>query len=141
MKLNKSTRYALHAAVEMARATGGTPVTVAHVAEHYAIPRAVLAKVFQQLVRAGIASGVRGTGGGYRLARSPADVTVLDVLAIFEPLAAPTPPPGDDRDDGNGTRDRLQRLLEEVDELVRCTFASVSLETLARRGRRAPVLA
>jgi hypothetical protein len=32
----------------------------------------------------------------------------------------------------------VHALLDEVDELVQCTFASVSLETLAKRARRKP---
>jgi len=112
--------------MEMARA-GDSPVTVADVARRHGIPGSALAKVFQQLVRAGIAVGLRGVGGGYRLARDPAGVTVADVLSVFEPRDdAPEPPPGDP------VEARLRDLFEEVDETARCTFASVSLETLAR---------
>ena len=59
MNISKSTRYALYAAAEMARA-GDAPTTVAAVAERYRIPEGALAKVFQQLVRAGLATGTRG---------------------------------------------------------------------------------
>ena len=69
MNFQKSTRYALYAAMELARENGGDQVTVAQVAGRYTIPGAVLAMVFQQLVRAGVALGTRGTGGGFRLAR------------------------------------------------------------------------
>ena len=65
MTLNKSTYYALYASLEMARAGGGAQVTVTQVAQRYEIPVAVLAKVFQQLVRKGIAVGTRGTRGGH----------------------------------------------------------------------------
>ncbi len=133
MSLNKSTRYALYAAMEMTLARSA-PVTVGGIARRYRIPEGALAKVFQQLVRAGVAHGTRGVGGGYRLARSPAEVTVRDVIELFEPsrregqcLLVEA---------GTGACDdlptcRLRRLFDEVDELVRSTFASVSLETLA----------
>ena len=84
MNLNKSTRYALHAALEMTLADG-QPVTAARVAARYEIPENVVAKVLQQLVRSGIARASRGVGGGYRLAREPSDVTVQDVIDLFEP--------------------------------------------------------
>ena len=48
-----------------------------------------VAKVLQQLVRAGIANASRGVGGGYRLARPATEVTVQDVIELFEPSAAP----------------------------------------------------
>jgi len=134
LKYTKSTRYALYAAMQMAVAAD--PVTVGQVAERYSIPRGALAKVFQDLVRAGIAIGVRGVGGGYRLARPPAEITVLDIITIFDPqrpsgaclLNDSGAPPCEDLMDC-----RLRRLFDEVDELARCTFASVNLDTLVGR--------
>lgn len=138
MRLNKSTRYALYAAMEMAEADDRVPLTAAQVADRYRIPLAVLAKVLQQLVRAGIAVGTRGAGGGYRLAAPPSELTVLDVIEAFEPArgrngcliresdTGPCPEPVDCR---------LGQLFDEVDELARCTFASVTLETLVGRSR------
>lgn len=144
MTLSKSARYALYAALEMARAEGGL-VTAAAVAARYRVPPTAAAKVFQQLVRAGLAEGVRGVGGGYRLARPRSRVTVLDVLSVFEPsLREPADPvtghAGASAASGAPQQAppdaALAGLLGEVDELVRCTFASVTLETLVRRARR-----
>jgi len=159
MKLSKSARYALYAASEMA-AAGVRPVTVADVAQTYGIPTAALAKIFQQLVRAGIAAGTRGVGGGYRLARRAKDLTLLDVMRVYDaprgddacplvgaPLAGGPVGPGLGGPDvgacGHSAACRLRRLFDEVDEMVRCTFASVSLATLAGtngRERPAPTL-
>lgn len=131
MKLQKSTRYALCAALELARAGPDEAVTATRVAELYDIPGSVVAKVFQQLVRVGLAAGTRGQKGGYRLARGADSVTMLDVIDGFEaPRAAggregPALPSG---------AKRLQQVLDEVDELERCTFASISLSTLSRRA-------
>lgn len=134
MTLSKFSRYALYAAVEMARAGDGL-VTVTQVAEPHGIPPGALAKVFQQLVRAGIAVGTRGIGGGYRLARPRTGITVLDVVSVFDPLRTP----GDDllhaRASGTPAQPNtaaLQRLFDEVDEGIRATLASVTLDTLVR---------
>ncbi len=142
MNIGKSARYALHAMLEMALA-GDEPVTVGGVADRFSLPRTALAKVFQQLVRAGLALGTRGVGGGYRLARPAAQVSVLDVISAFERprpaglcLVVERPGAGCDRLPTCG----LRQLFDEADELVRCTYASVSLATLARRtaSPRAP---
>jgi len=135
VKLNKSTRYALCAAMEMAEAWPDAPVTVARVADRYGIPQAVLAKVFQQLVHGGIATSSRGPGGGYRLTRDPSRVTVLEVMEIFEGTAPATRPrDAEPMASFRGPGDRgLKRLLNEVDELSRATFASISLKTLIRQ--------
>jgi Rrf2 family protein len=136
--ITKSTRYALYAAAEMARA-GHRPTTVAGVAAQYRIPEGALAKVFQQLVRAGLASGTRGIGGGYRLARPASRITVLDVIHVFERrrergACVLHDRPGEQCPTASGCH--VQWLFNEVDELVRSTYESVTLQTLIRRGRR-----
>jgi Rrf2 family protein len=130
MTVGKSARYALYAAMGLARAGPGGQVTSAEIAERYGIPTAVMAKVFQQLVRRGLAVGTRGPRGGYRLARKGSSITVLDVLDAFESARAP----GSLGYDADG---RLRRVFDEVDELVRCTFASIALDTLVGHRRAA----
>lgn len=133
MTFKKSTRYALYAAMEMARAGADGQVTVTQVAERYSISVTVLAKVFQQLVRSNIAASTRGVRGGYSLARPASELTVLDVIEAFES----PPPPAQcllaSRNEAvcaEKTLCRLGRLLDEVDEVARSTYASVTLETL-----------
>lgn len=133
MTLKKSTRYALCAAMEMALAYSEEAVTATRVAELYGIPGSVMAKVFQQLVRGGIAVGTRGQRGGYRLARDAGDVTMLDVIDAIEPQGG-QPGPGEGAFGRSSGAVRLQEVFDEVEELERTTFASISLATLARRG-------
>ena len=134
MTVSKSTRYALYAAAEMARA-GTEQVTAAGVAQRYGVPEGALAKSLQQLVRSKLAVGTRGSGGGYRLARPAAEVSIQELIELFEP--APTPDtcmfrdlPGAACPGESEPRCRLQSLFQEVDETVRATFASVTLATL-----------
>ena len=137
MNLSKRARYALHAAMDMVSAEGEA-VSVAQVAERYGIPEGALAKVLQRLVRSGLAVGTRGIGGGYRLARPPSEITVLDVIQALERSPKGGRCLGSDRPgaacQGTGPC-RLRKLFEEVDDLVRYTFQSVSLETLVRPSR------
>ncbi|HEX5041483.1 MAG TPA: Rrf2 family transcriptional regulator, partial [Candidatus Polarisedimenticolaceae bacterium] len=85
-----------------------------------------VAKVLQRLVRAGLAVGTRGSNGGYRLARPASGITVLDVLRVFEEELADS--------GGKMPGTPLDRLMAEVTEGARYTFASVSLETLRGQG-------
>ena len=141
MTFRKSTRYALYAAMEMAR-EADDHVSVTQVAERYGVSTAVLAKIFQQLVRVGIAESTRGVRGGYKLSRSPSVLTVLDVIEAFQPprstrrclLAEETETTCSDF-----TLCRLRKLVDEVDETARCTYASVTLETLVGNRPRQDV--
>ncbi|MFN8062331.1 MAG: Rrf2 family transcriptional regulator [Vicinamibacterales bacterium] len=138
MTINKATYYALCAAMQMARAPDRR-TTVGEVAALYGLPDTALAKVFQQLVRAKLARGARGIGGGYTLARSPAAITVLEVISALEPdraLHLTLPPVASGRAPADVPDGPLRRLFDEVDVLLRSTFASVSLETLVGRRRR-----
>lgn len=83
LKLNRRTEYALLALRFLS--TPGRDVASAHaVAEHYAIPEPLLAKVLQQLKRGGLASATKGAAGGYKLARHLADVPLMEVMELFD---------------------------------------------------------
>ena len=139
IRLHKSTRYALYATMEMASAATDEPVTALQVAERHGIPVSVVAKVFQQLVRVEIAVGARGAGGGYRLARKPTEVTLLDVVEAIEPGRAPGEcllADGESEDPCvRHLECRLRELFDEVDGFARSTFASITLETLVGHPR------
>ncbi len=135
MTVSLSARYALYAVLEMSVA-GDEPVTVSGMAERHGMSRTALAKVLQQLVRAGLAVGARGVGGGYRLARPASSLTVLDVISVFERSRVPGQALLGGRPGSGPVDGALRRLFDEVDELVRGTFASVTIETLARTAAR-----
>ena len=53
-------------------------------ADFFEVPAAYLAKQMQLLRRAGIVESLRGKGGGYRLARSVDDISLLDIVAAID---------------------------------------------------------
>lgn len=80
-----SGKYAIRAMAYIgARKEPGQPVSAAEVAEAENIPPYYLAKVLQDLARAGILASVRGRGGGFKLDRNPADIRVIEVLDAVE---------------------------------------------------------
>ena len=58
----------------------------AQIAERRNLPQPVVAKLLTTLSLAGIVHGSPGPGGGYRLARPPAEVSLYDVVSLFERL-------------------------------------------------------
>lgn len=56
----------------------------ADIAENRRLPQPIVAKVLTILSQAGLVTGAPGPGGGYQLARPPAEITLFDVVALFE---------------------------------------------------------
>ncbi len=81
MKLSAKVDYAIRAALELAAAHPHALKGEA-VARAQGIPQAFLENIFADLRRAGLVHSQRGAQGGYRLARSPHEITVADVMRI-----------------------------------------------------------
>ena len=76
--------YAVRALAELARRGGDQPVPIGEIASARAIPVQFLEGLFASLRRAGILQSQRGVKGGYRFARPPSEVTVLEVVELLE---------------------------------------------------------
>jgi FeS assembly SUF system regulator len=90
LRLSKKTDYALIALAHLAQrgATGAGAFSAREIAEEYAIPAELMAKVLQRLARRGLLTSQQGTHGGYQLARPASTITVVDVIqAIDGPLS------------------------------------------------------
>ena len=59
-------------------------IIVNEIAERMHIPKHYLAKILQRLVREGIVESIRGIKGGYRLLRSPKQITLLDIIGTIQ---------------------------------------------------------
>ena len=94
-RMSKKLLYAIEAVLDIAYNAGSLPVQSKDITARQGIPRRYLEQVLQQLVRAGILSGVRGPRGGYVLARERRRITVGEitrVVAMSETEDASEPP-------------------------------------------------
>lgn len=85
--LSKTSQYALRAIVYLADQPVERRVRASDVAEDLGVPANYLSKILHTLARNGLLRSERGPGGGFRLARSPHEVTVADAIEPFEKLA------------------------------------------------------
>jgi Rrf2 family transcriptional regulator, nitric oxide-sensitive transcriptional repressor len=76
---SQTTEYALRAMAWLALRPDELTPTPA-LADVTNVPSNYLAKVLQQLSAAGLITGRRGVGGGYKLARAASDINLLDVV-------------------------------------------------------------
>jgi len=89
MRLTTKGRFAVTAMVDLALRHGGGPVTLAEISSRQKISLSYLEQLFGKLRRHGLVDSVRGPGGGYRLARDMAAITVAQIiLAVDEPIDA-----------------------------------------------------
>lgn len=84
MIFSQTTQYALYALTFLSTQEPGKYVMARMIAEHEGVPANYLAKVLQQLARAGLVESVRGPTGGFRLAVDLEELSLFEVRAIFE---------------------------------------------------------
>ena len=84
MKLPESTEWVLHATASLAQLGPADTVSAAQLAAHYDVPAAYLAKQLQAMVRAGVLTATTGPRGGFRLARPPGRITMLEVVEAVD---------------------------------------------------------
>lgn len=82
--MSEGVEWGLHCCVTLAWLEGEGPVSTARLAASFELPAAYLNKRLQALVRAGILSSTPGARGGFRLARPPERITLMDVVAAIE---------------------------------------------------------
>ncbi len=86
MKLSTKGRYAMVALVDIAMNSGDSDalVTLGDIAKRQDISLPYLEQLFVKLRRDKLVVSVRGPGGGYRLARVPSDIRVVEILAAVD---------------------------------------------------------
>ena len=138
MKLQKATRCALFAILELARHPE-RQISAGEIADKYGISVNHLAKVLRDLARTGLVEATRGARGGYRFGGNAKRVTLYQVIEMFEDIAAsrsPRPEAGDDSDVGRA----LGRVMAEIDDIAVSTLKSITLTTLLKIvDRHAPL--
>ena len=84
MKLTTKGRYAVQIMLEMARKGDERSLTAAFLAGHQGISESYSEQILLRLRRCGLLQSVRGARGGYRLARTPADISIASVFNAVE---------------------------------------------------------
>ena len=84
MKLSTKGRYGLRAAVALAMYAKDEPVSISTIAAREELSESYLEQLFAKLKKAGLVHSIRGTNGGYQLARPAEDISVGDVLRALE---------------------------------------------------------
>lgn len=89
MMVSTKGRYALRVMIELARDDSNEFVPLKQIAESQEISEKYLEAIIKNLVRENLVIGLRGKGGGYKLAKTPEEYTVAEILSVTEGSLAP----------------------------------------------------
>lgn len=89
MRLTTKGRFAVTAMLDLAlhetkNPADIKPVTLAGISERQSISLSYLEQLFSRLRRQGLVKSIRGPGGGYRLAKNYADISVAEIISAVD---------------------------------------------------------
>lgn len=84
VKVSTRGDYASRALLSLALHEEGTPTSVRDIAERTALPQPYLEQILLALKGAGLVRSKRGVGGGYVLARDPAEITLAQIVSAVD---------------------------------------------------------
>lgn len=89
MKISRKGEYALRAMICLSLNFKKGLVSIREIADRENIPKKFLEQILIELKKAGILESIRGAGGGYRLIKSPDEVSLAQVVRIMDGPLAP----------------------------------------------------
>ena len=135
MRLTMKGDYGLRAMIDLAAHYGQGSIPSADIARRQAIPEHFLDQLLITLRRASLLKSQRGPQGGHQLAKSPAQITMLDVIRALEGVTAPMDcvpqPTACQLSPGCAIRD----VWNQIDAYATQLLAATTLEQLAERHR------
>ncbi|MBQ7712714.1 MAG: RrF2 family transcriptional regulator [Clostridia bacterium] len=135
MKISTRGRYALRVMIDLAEHGGENYIPLKDIVARQDISQKYLEGIMTDLSKAGMLDGQHGKGGGYKLNRSPDQISVLDVLLTTEGDLAPIACLGGGSEPcARAAECRTLPMWEKFYAMIREFFAGVSLADLMLDG-------
>ncbi|HVB60752.1 MAG: Rrf2 family transcriptional regulator [Ktedonobacteraceae bacterium] len=133
MKLTMKGDYGLRAMLDMAAYYGQGPIESADIARRQYIPEQYLDQILMALRKEGLVKSVRGPKGGHMLARSPAEITMAQVMQALEGYVPPMEclPNPDFCKLSPGCA--LREVWQQIDAMTQQLLGATTIEQLAQR--------
>ena len=96
MKLSTKARHAITAMMDLAVNDRIRPVTLAEISKSQGISLSYLEQLFAKLRKDGLVVGVRGPGGGYKLSRTPGEITIAQIISAIDEYRPQVNVPGEE---------------------------------------------
>lgn len=135
MRLTSKGRYAVTAVLDLSFHQNEGPVSLADISARQEISLSYLEQLFSRLRRNNVVTSTRGPGGGYRLSRDPAEISMAEIItAVDETYDATSCGNSSQSCSGNYqclTHDLWQELSQEIHTFLKEITLS---EMMAKRG-------
>lgn len=134
MRVSTKGRYAIRVIIDMAE-NGETEFHPLHnLAERQKLSEKYLEAILGTLVKHQILEGARGKGGGYKLAKPAAELTVWEILNVIETSMGPV----ECVDNGKSGCDRADicptlPMWKTLEGIIHDYFSGITIEQLARK--------
>jgi Rrf2 family iron-sulfur cluster assembly transcriptional regulator len=137
-RLSRKTLFAIEAVLDIAYHASAKPVQSSEITRRQGIPRRYLEQVLQNLVRAGVLTGVRGPSGGYRLARERRRITLADVVQVTNEMESSARPIEENDGSPLGT-EVVRPFWRQLSEEYMAQLTETSIQDLCNQAREAGV--
>lgn len=139
MKLSARSRYAARILLELACQANGSPISASVLSEKTGVSIQFVEQILKPLKQQGFTTSLRGSLGGHKLARSPSEITLGQVIKLMEGGVNLTVCCGDDSADCKIQEDCLtQQAWGSVSRVLENELEAVSLADLLQDGDVCP---
>lgn len=136
MMVSTKGRYALRVMIELAARESDGMVSLKEISQEQEISEKYLEAIMKSLVKEGLVVGLRGKGGGYRLALPPGQCTVAGILRAAEGSIAPVAClERDARQCPRQARCATLPMWKQLGSLIDDFFEGITLEQLVRQSQ------
>jgi len=132
MKLSTKARHAITAMMDLSLNEKIRPITLAEISQSQGISLSYLEQLFAKLRKNGLVVGVRGPGGGYKLARLPNQITIAQIISAIDEYH-PQVEAEASTDSHDEKRYVTHLMWDELSEKIYAFLNSITLAEFAQR--------
>lgn len=139
MKLSTKARHAITAMMDLSLNDKIRPITLAEISQSQGISLSYLEQLFAKLRKNGLVVGVRGPGGGYKLARVPSEITVAQIISAIDEYHPQ--PVNDEGSESSLEKKYVTHLMwDELSEKIYSFLNSITLAEFTERTNQNNVI-
>jgi len=140
VKLSTKSRYAVRGLLDLAVNCNEKSVLIKDIARRQSICESYLENIFTLLRAAGILKSSRGRKGGFRLAKPPDEISMLDVVQILEGSVSLTACVDSLADCSRAAHCIVREVWRKSSDNLRKTLSSITLQELIEQYKKHPNL-